>query len=151
MPLRGERKLPSGLGWILCLLACLSLLAAAPLARAGSDSDSHDENNPDEGPPFWGFVKDEKGVPVRDAKVSASYKNSLTLVTRTSATGHYRVRGFKKEININDIVITCAKDGYKQARVYRFPAGQGQAGQIGPDRVPPAEAVEAQWHVTRDT
>lgn len=111
---------------ILCLLACLSLLAAAPLARAGSDSDSHDENNPDEGPPFWGFVKDEKGVPVRDAKVSASYKNSLTLVTRTSATGQYRVRGFKKEININDIVITCAKDGYKQARVYRFPLAKGK-------------------------
>jgi hypothetical protein len=111
---------------ILCLLACLSLLAAAPVARAGADSDSHDENNPDEGPPFWGFVKDEKGVPVRDAKVSASYKNSLTLVTRTSATGQYRVRGFKKEININDIVITCAKDGYKQVRVYRFPLAKGK-------------------------
>jgi|SRR5215471_18482213 len=112
---------------VLWLLACLALLAAAPGARAGSDSaDSHDENNPDEGPPFWGFVKDEKGVPVRDAKVSASYKNSLTLVTRTSATGQYRVRGFKKEINVNDIVITCAKEGYKQARVYRYPLPKGK-------------------------
>jgi hypothetical protein len=36
------------------------------------------------------------------------------------------VRGFKKEININDIVITCAKDGYKQARVYRFPLAKGK-------------------------
>jgi hypothetical protein len=112
---------------ILCLAACLALLAAAPGLRAGSDADDgHDTVNPDEGPPFWGFVKDEKGVPVRDAKVSASYKNSLTLVTRTSATGQYRVRGFKKEININDIVITCAKDGYKQARVYRFPLPKGK-------------------------
>ena len=54
-------------------------------------------------------------MPVRDAKVSASYKNSLTLVTRTNATGAYRVRGFKKDININDIIISCSKDGYKQA------------------------------------
>src|SRR5262245_35953979 len=95
----------------LWLLACLVLLAAAPVARAGSDSDAHDDNNPDGGPPFWGFGKGEKGVPVRDAKVSASYKNSLTLVTRTSATGQYRVRGFKKDINVSDIVITCAKEG----------------------------------------
>ena len=71
--------------------------AAAPVARAGSDAlGGPDDHNPDEGPPFWGFVKDERGVPVRDAKVSASYKNSLTLVTRTNATGAYRVRGFKK-------------------------------------------------------
>ena len=111
----------------LCLFACLALFAFAPGAHAGSDAaDGHEENNPDEGPPFWGFVKDEKGVPVRDAKVSASYKNSLTLVTRTSATGQYRVRGFKKDININDIVITCAKEGYKQARVYRYPLAKGK-------------------------
>src|SRR5262245_38610082 len=110
----------------LCLLACLALFAAAPGAFGGSDSDAHDEGNPDEGPPFWGFVKDEKGVPVRDAKVSASYKNSLTLVTRTTATGQYRVRGFKKDVNIGDIVITCAKDGYKQVRVYRYPLPKGK-------------------------
>ena len=123
MNLRDHVNLPIR---VLLLLACLALLAAAPAARAGSDSDAHDDNNPDEGPPFWGFVKDEKGVPVRDAKVSASYKSSLTLVTRTSATGQYRVRGFKKDININDIVITCAKEGYKQVRIYRHPLPKGK-------------------------
>jgi len=112
---------------VLRLLACLALFTVAPGAYAGSDAaDGHEENNPDEGPPFWGFVKDEKGVPVRDAKVSASYKNSLTLVTRTSATGSYRVRGFKKDINISDIVISCAKDGYKQVRVFRRPPPKGK-------------------------
>ncbi|HZM43303.1 MAG TPA: carboxypeptidase-like regulatory domain-containing protein [Burkholderiales bacterium] len=111
----------------LCLLTCLALLAAAPGARAGSDAaDGHDDNNPDEGPPFWGFVKDEKGVPVRDAKVTASYKNQLTLVTRTNATGAYKVRGFKKGINTSDIVISCSKDGYKQIRVFRHPPPKGK-------------------------
>ena len=117
------------------LLACLALLAAG--ARAGSDGDAHDEN-PDEGPPFWGFVKDEKGVPVRDAKVTASYKNSLTLVTRTSATGAYRVRGFKKDVNVNDITISCSKDGYKQLRVFRQPA-----------RSKPIKSVETECRLQR--
>jgi hypothetical protein len=110
-----------------CLFICLGLAAASPGAWAGSDAvGGPDEHNPDEGPPFWGFVKDEKGVPVRDAKVSASYKSDLTLVTRTNAVGAYKVRGFKKDININEIKISCSKDGYKQMRVFRYPPPRGK-------------------------
>ena len=110
-----------------CFFICLALAGIPSAVRAGSDAVSGpDDHNPDEGPPFWGFVKDHKGVPVRDAKVSASYKNNLTLVTRTNATGAYKVRGFKKDININEIVISCAKDGYKQIRVFRHPPPRGK-------------------------
>jgi hypothetical protein len=108
-----------------CLL--LWLAAISPAAWAGADAvGGPDEHNPDEAPPFWGFVKDEGGRPVRDAKVTASYQK-LTLVTRTNATGGYKVRGFRKEININDVVITCAKDGYKQVRTFRRPPPRGKA------------------------
>jgi hypothetical protein len=108
-----------------CFLLCLAL--AVPPAWAGSDAvGGPDDHNPDEGPPFWGFVKDQNGRPVRDAKVSASYKNSLTLVTRSNATGAYKVRGFRKDINIADVTITCAKDGYKQVRVFRRPLAKGK-------------------------
>lgn len=110
-----------------CFAICLALTGMPSGAWAGSDAvGGPDEHNPDEGPPFWGFVKDERGAMVRDAKVSASYKGSLTLVTRTNATGGYKVRGFQKEININDITITCSKDGYKQMRVFRYPAPKGK-------------------------
>ena len=110
------------------LLVCLALVSAAPCAWAGSDAvGGPDDHNPDEGPPFWGFVKDQNGKPVRDAKVSASYQKTLTLVTRTNATGGYKVRGFKKGININDVVITCSKDGYKQVRTFRRPPPRGKA------------------------
>jgi hypothetical protein len=109
--------LPSAL-----LLACL-----ATGAWAGSDAvGGPDDHNPDEAPPFWGFVRDEGGRPVRDAKVSASYKNSLTLVTRTNATGTYKLRGFRKDVNVNDIVISCSKDGYKQVRTFRRPPIKGK-------------------------
>ena len=109
-------------------LVWLALAVAGPCAWAGSDAlGGPDDHNPDEGPPFWGFVKDERGSPVRDAKVSASYKNSLTLVTRSNATGAYKVRGFRKDISISDVVITCSKDGYKQVRTFRRPPPRGKA------------------------
>jgi Carboxypeptidase regulatory-like domain len=107
----------------LCAL-CVVLAAAAamaPGARAGGDGFDPDDHSEDEGPAHFGFVKDERGRPVRDAKVSASFKNTLTLVTRTNATGAFRVRGFKKDIDPKDIVITCSKDGYKQERTVRRP------------------------------
>ena len=122
------------------LAATLALAAAlaAGGARAGSDSEPH-EHNPDEGPSYFGFVKDAGGVPVRDAKVSASYKNSLTLVTRTNATGSYRVNGFKKDVNPSDVTISCSKDGYKQVRVFRFPLPKGR----------PVTAVETECRLQR--
>jgi hypothetical protein len=124
----------------ICFAVCIALTSVSSGAWAGSDAaDGHDDNNPDEGPPFWGFVKDDKGVPVRDAKVSASYKNSLTLVTRTNATGSYKVRGFKKDININDITISCSKDGYKQLRVFRHPPPRGK----------PVKSVETECRLQR--
>jgi Carboxypeptidase regulatory-like domain len=106
------------------LIACVALAAAA--AHAGPDAlDGHDEHGPDDGPAYWGFVKDQSGVPVRDAKVSAVHKN-LTLVTRTTATGAYRVRGFKKDVNPDEVKISCEKEGYRQIRVFRYPLPKGK-------------------------
>jgi hypothetical protein len=110
------------------VLAWLALIAAGtpPGAWAGGEGFGPDDHSPDEGPAYFGFVKDARGTPIRDAKVTASYKSSLTLVTRTNATGGYRVRGFKKEISPNDIVISCSKEGYKQIRVFRRPLAKGK-------------------------
>lgn len=124
-----------------CLIACLAVIGAciSPAALAGGDSFEPDEHGPDEGPAYFGFVKDARGAPVRDAKVSASYKNTLTLVTRTNATGSYKVRGFKKEISPNDVTISCSKEGYKQIRVFRRPLIKGK----------PAKSVETECRLER--
>src|SRR5258705_9825241 len=124
-----------------CLLACLAVIGAcvAPVALAGGDSFEPDEHLPDEGPAYFGFVKDLRGAPLRDAKVSASYKNSLTLVTRTNATGAYKVRGFKKEISPSDVTISCSKEGYKQVRVFRRPLIKGR----------PLKSVETECRLER--
>jgi hypothetical protein len=104
----------------LAVMTAAWLMAPVPVL-AGGDGFGPDDHAPDEGAAYFGFVKDERGAPVRDAKVSASYKTSLTLLTRTDATGAYKVRGFKNTVNPNDVIITCAKEGYKQIRVSRRP------------------------------
>ncbi len=122
-------------------LAFLTLAAVwSAGTRAGGDAFGPDDHSPDEGPAYFGFVKDERGVPVRDAKVSAAYKTSLTLVTRTNATGGYKVRGFNKEISPNDVTISCAKEGYKQVRVFRRPLVKGK----------PVKSVETECRLQRE-
>lgn len=127
---------------LVCLLTGLALATAGPppgaWAGGGSFKDP-DEHSPDEGPPYWGFVKDAAGKPIRDAKVSASYKKSLTLVTRSDATGAYKVRGFKKEISPNDVTISCSKEGYRQIRVFRRPFMKGK----------PVKSVETECRLER--
>ena len=99
-------------------------------AFAGADAaDGHDDAPPpnvDEGPVYFGFIKDAGGVPVRDARVSASYRNSLTLVTRSTTTGAYKLPGFRKEISPDEVVISCSKEGYRQIRVFRYPPPRGR-------------------------
>lgn len=115
------------------------LTLVAPGALAGGDAFGPDDHAPDEGPSYFGFVKDERGAPVRDAKVSASYKTSLTLVIRTNATGGYKIRGFKNDINPNDVTIACAKEGYKQVRTFRRPFAKGK----------PVKSVETECRLQR--
>lgn len=126
---------------LVCFLACVAVVSAwiPAVALAGGDSFLPDEHGPDEGPAYFGFVKDARGAPVRDAKVSASYKSNLTLVTRTNAIGAYKVRGFKKEISPNDITISCSKEGYKQIRVFRRPLIKGR----------PVKSVETECRLER--
>ena len=108
-------------------LACLALAAFAtsPAALAGGEMLGDDDHH-DEGPSFFGFVKDGRGAPVPDAKVTANVKNGIAFITRTTAAGLYKFAGFSKQINPNDVTISCAKDGYKQARVLRRPLPKGE-------------------------
>jgi hypothetical protein len=120
------------------LLAAIFCSVAAG-AWAGANLESPQEHNPDEGPHYFGFVKDERGNPVRDAKVTASYKTSLSMVSRTNATGGYRLGGFKKTIDPSEVTISCSKDGYKTIRVFRRPAVKGR----------PIRAVETECRLQR--
>ena len=107
---------------VVAIAMSLAALAAALPARAGGvnfgeDSDSND------GPSYFGFVRDAGGSPVSGARVTAAPQAGGSLVTRSNSMGIYKIPGFAKDIDPKTVDITCAKDGYAQSNVVR----RGQA------------------------
>jgi hypothetical protein len=109
--------------WLRALLIVVLTLAGSGLLRAGGVTFSDDDSGgDDEGPSYFGFVREVDGPGMADAKVTAELKNqSGALVTRTDIMGVYKIPGFGKDINPDDVNISCAKSGYTQADVVRHP------------------------------
>src|ERR1700758_351830 len=104
--------------------ACLGMVPA--LAQAGGVGFGEDDaNSGDDGPSYFGFVREVDGPGVADAKITATLKDRGALVTRTDIMGVYKIPGFGKDINPEDVIISCAKDGYTQASVLRRPRDNG--------------------------
>jgi hypothetical protein len=106
-------------GWIASLMvgATCALSTALWAGGSGFGDDDHDHEN--EGPAYFGFVKDTGGATIPDAKVTVALKDRGGVITRTDALGAYRVPGFGREIDPTSVVITCEKPGYKQVKVFR--------------------------------
>ena len=122
----------------LVLLASV-LLPAVALAGANRDRGQDEVGpGPDEGPSYFGVVLDATGKPVDDARVAATNRDGQAMVTRSDASGAYKLPGFNKRINPDEVKISCAKPGYRQIRVVRRPAG-GQ----------PARAVETECRLQK--
>jgi hypothetical protein len=93
----------------------LAALASFTPAFAGGSDDGPDVHQ-DDGPSFFGFVRDTSGKAIADAKVTAEIKGRGAVIARTNSTGVYLIPGFGKEISLNNVTISCAKEGYKQTR-----------------------------------
>jgi hypothetical protein len=107
---------------VLFAVAAVAVSTALQPARSGGvnfgeDSDAND------GPSYFGFVRDGDGSPVSGARVTAAPQAGGSLVTRSNSMGIYKIPGFAKEIDPKTVDISCAKDGYSQANVVR----RGQA------------------------
>jgi hypothetical protein len=111
-------------GSIALLVAALLLAAPSP-GRAGGTGFTDEDVNASDGPSFFGFVREVGGPGIPDAKVTAELKDRGALVTRTDIMGVYKIPGFGQDINPDDVTISCAKDGYKQANVQRRPHAAG--------------------------
>lgn len=106
--------------WMMVIVTCMCVASTA-LWAGGSGFGDDDDPSEDEGPAYFGFVKDSGGATVPDAKVTVAVKDRGGVVTRTDAIGAYKVPGFGKEISPNDVEVTCEKQGYKQSRTLRRP------------------------------
>jgi hypothetical protein len=99
-----------------CAVTC-AFATAAWAGGAGFGDD--DDNSEEEGPSYFGFVRDANGATVPDAKVTVGVKNRGGIVTRTDLLGTYKVPGFGKDIDPKDVEVSCDKPGYRQLRVVR--------------------------------
>jgi hypothetical protein len=113
--------------WRRPILLLALTLASLTAARAGGQMTFGDDTNTsaNDGPPFFGFVRDADGSAVADARVTATVKTGGALVTTTNSIGIYKIAGFAKSIHPDDVVISCSKDGYKQTNVLRRPNAAG--------------------------
>jgi hypothetical protein len=110
----------------IAILGLAVVCAVLPQAFAGGVGFSDEDiNTGGEGPSFFGFVRLVDGAGIADAKVTAELKNRGALVTRTDIMGVYKIPGFGQDVNPDDVIISCAKDGYKQANVLRMPHAPG--------------------------
>lgn len=122
-------------------LAVAVALVLPAFAIAGANRDSgQDEVGPtaSEGPSYFGVVRDAAGKPVDDARVTATSREGLAMVTRSDANGAYKLPGFNNRINADEVKISCAKPGYRQVRVFRHPPRGG-----------PVKAVETECRLQR--
>ena len=100
-------------------------LAAPIVAHAGGvDMTDEDLNGGADGPSFFGFVRLVGGAGIDDAKVTVKSSKGGALVTATDL-GLDKIPGFGKDVNPDDVQISCAKEGYKQANVMRHPHPAG--------------------------
>jgi hypothetical protein len=102
------------------LALAVSTFAVLPALANGGDffnelSESWGANT-DTGVPYFGWVRDAKGKPIARAIVTATITNgadgqSVTIISDN--LGHYKIPGLGKEVNPKDVVIDCAKAGYR--------------------------------------
>jgi hypothetical protein len=102
------------------VVGAICILSTA-LWAGGAGFGDDDDNSEEEGPSYFGFVKDGNGGTLPDAKVTVGVKDRGGVVTRTDALGAYKVPGFGKDVSPNDVQVSCEKQGYKQTRVLRRP------------------------------
>ena len=108
-------KLAQLRGMVVALALGVISIISTP-AWPGGSNDEGPLDHQDDGPSYFGFVKDAGGKAIADAKVTAEIKGRGSVITRTNATGVYKLPGFGKEVPPTNVAISCSKDGYKQTR-----------------------------------
>jgi hypothetical protein len=103
----------------LSAMTLFALALAAPAYAGGDDYDAASDIE-NEGPAYFGFVRDTRGAPVSDAQVILRPKKGEPVVLKSNVLGLYRSH-VKKEVDPDDVEVSCGKTGYKMTGVMRRP------------------------------
>ena len=82
-----------------------ALAIALPAFAGGDDYDAANDTE-GKGPVYYGFVRDNRGSPVADARVVLQPKSGEALVLKSNVLGLYRSH-VGKEFRPDDIAISC--------------------------------------------
>ena len=107
----------------------VAVACCAAVASAG-DADFEGDDDHDDGPPFFGEVKDVAGLkPMDGVRVRAEVKDaSFPIIVSSDAEGRFKFRGFGKDTPVDDVKITCGQDGYGVVDITRRkPSGAANA------------------------
>lgn len=100
-------------------VALFAFAVASGAALAGGDD--YDAMNDEEGkgPVYYGFVRDNRGSPVADARVVLQPKaGGEPTVLKSNVLGLYRSH-VSKGVRPDDLSVSCDKTGYRQVTVAR--------------------------------
>ena len=100
------------------LVAGMALGLANGGALAGGDEYDAAKDVENLGPAYFGFVRDARGAPVSDASVMLKPKSGDPVTIKTNVLGLYRSH-VRKDVVPDEVEVSCTKNGFKQARVFR--------------------------------
>ena len=102
----------------LAIAAGVALAALGSVALAGGEDIDATGDFQDEGPSYFGFVRDNRGSPVSDAVVKLIPKTGAGVEVKTNVLGLYRSH-VRKDVEPKDVEVACIKDGFRQTKVFR--------------------------------
>jgi hypothetical protein len=102
----------------LVLIASASVALTCATAYAGGDEYDAAKDVEQLGPAYFGFVRDASGTPVPDAQVMLEPKAGDAVTIKSNVLGLYRSH-IRKDVAPDDVSVSCAKNGFKEARVFR--------------------------------
>lgn len=96
----------------MALSALLGL--ALPSVGSAGDADFEGPDDHENGAPFFGEAKDVNGLrPIDGVRVKGEVKGgSFPIIISTDTEGKFKFRGFGKDVNPDNVQISCGKDGY---------------------------------------
>jgi hypothetical protein len=92
-------------------------VAPVPPAWAGGDEEGG-MMDPENGPSYFGFVRDKRGLGVPEASVMLKPKDGEAIVVKSNVLGLYRTH-LSKDSKPDDVAVSCEKSGYKQVNTTR--------------------------------
>jgi hypothetical protein len=102
------------------LAAALTLALAAASGAVFAGGEDYDEAGEAEkvGPAYFGFVWDQRGWPLADARVVLRPKTGKPVELKSNVLGLYRSH-ISKDVRPDDVELVCEKPGYKPMRIIR--------------------------------